>query len=388
MKTKKVLILMTTVLTLSLLTSANVFAANLKEVNTQIGNAQNVTSIKTEINAVKKLEIFKTLSSAYDLKSKAIMQRDSLDKLNELYLSGSSILKYETKERANKYKQYEESLGISIKSFDSNITIKDMHYNENNKYEVYLSEYINFSWSYLNSNEKNTSEMEVNHIVTLDDLGVKPIIIADVYNEGISHNMESPDFKNYVQATAMSQESNIPQNTNVSISPEYEPGTKSYLRNSAKWYADNYWNSSNPSYVNFISEDSDCANFVSQCLAKGGMPQTSYTSGDNYWWYNSNASGNKYSKSNITWRYCPSQVAYILAHSGVVGTASTVKIGDLVYYKWNSSDAWGHVAIVTGFASNGAPLVSAHTNAVHNVPWNMGAAVTRFVKISDTFLLK
>lgn len=59
-------------------------------------------------------------------------------------------------------------------------------------------------------------------------------------------------------------------------------------------------------------------------------------------------------------------------------TSSSLSRGDIIYYDWTGDGIWDHVAIVTGFDSSGAPLVSCHTTDYHNIKWNYGGSSCKY----------
>src|SRR5690606_38990219 len=55
-----------------------------------------------------------------------------------------------------------------------------------------------------------------------------------------------------------------------------------YDRRRAVAYAEKYWNSANP---NFLEFEVDCTNYVSQCLLAGGAPMNYTGRREAGWWY-------------------------------------------------------------------------------------------------------
>ena len=131
-----------------------------------------------------------------------------------------------------------------------------------------------------------------------------------------------------------------------------------YDASAAVSYAHTYWQSYNPNYTDCNPLGGDCANFVSQSLYAGGIPQ------DGTWKPGSSA-----------WQYCPSMVAYFSERYRVIdyADADDIKVGNPVFY-WNtSSNRWSHAAICTGFSGN-TPLVTAHNKDRLDVDWRLGGA--------------
>ena len=130
-------------------------------------------------------------------------------------------------------------------------------------------------------------------------------------------------------------------------------------------YADQWAMSRNSAYV--FHEGVDCANFVSQSMAAGGLPQTS-----------------TWRPESLAWVQCQAQIAYLGStySQAVAASASNVKQGNPVYYDWQGDGHYDHAAICVGTDAAGNPIVDAHTNARYHVSYNMGAAITKTVDIA------
>lgn len=131
-----------------------------------------------------------------------------------------------------------------------------------------------------------------------------------------------------------------------------------YSYTDAVAYAKKYWSSYNSNYTNYNSLGGDCANFVSQCLYAGGVPQDSswkpYTS---------------------AWVSCSAQLNYFKSKGYTVkdyASASDIKPGNPIYYYDDSSIS--HVAICVGYSSDGTPLVAAHNTNHWGHEWTLGGA--------------
>lgn len=120
-------------------------------------------------------------------------------------------------------------------------------------------------------------------------------------------------------------------------------------------YADKYCKNYNRNYKEYRGVD--CANFVSQCLYAGGMPQTSD-------WY----------PQSVNWINVMGHIRHFKEY-GIFLTASNanVKYGNPVYYDWNGNGTYDHVGICVGRNASGMPVVDAHTSNVYHVPWSMGS---------------
>lgn len=132
----------------------------------------------------------------------------------------------------------------------------------------------------------------------------------------------------------------------------------------------------NPAYVNFASDNADCANYVSQCLRAGGMTfdyganGTKGASDSDDWWYDGSRSGSKENKSAISWRYVPSMINYwnkVRGCSYVSATKTNVYPGNPVFH--SGTGGYNHVGICVGYNYNDVPIINAHTSDVYHVPY-------------------
>lgn len=130
-------------------------------------------------------------------------------------------------------------------------------------------------------------------------------------------------------------------------------------------YADQWAMSHNSAYV--FHNGVDCANFVSQSMAAGGLPQTS-----------------TWRPESVAWVNCQAQITYLGStySPAVAASASTVKQGDPVYYDWQGDGHYDHAAICVGTDAAGNPVVDAHTTARYHVFYDMRAASTKTVGIA------
>ncbi|MCD8511957.1 MAG: amidase domain-containing protein [Bacillus sp. (in: Bacteria)] len=129
-----------------------------------------------------------------------------------------------------------------------------------------------------------------------------------------------------------------------------------YDRLAVVQYAERWWNEYNPNFKRF---DSDCTNYVSQCIHAGGVPMKGFPDQANGWWY-----------KNSQWSY-----SWTVAHAFrwyVSGTKSGINVqevsspdqllrGDVICYDFNGDGNWQHTTIVVAKDGDGMPLVNAHT---------------------------
>lgn len=125
----------------------------------------------------------------------------------------------------------------------------------------------------------------------------------------------------------------------------------------------------NPAYPNYAASDSDCANYVSQCLKAGGLPNDlngDTTRNDTIyeWWYHSGT-------SSTTWRYVPSMISYFTQEgcAPIAATKANVYPGNPVLHYSTTKNEYNHVGICVGYNYNDVPIINAHTRDVYHVPY-------------------
>jgi len=123
----------------------------------------------------------------------------------------------------------------------------------------------------------------------------------------------------------------------------------------------------------------DCTNFASQVLWYGGLKTRRGGAGDPGWW---SEGGCRSWNSSGSWRQVFPLIHELLSVSRrgeVVQDIRRLNVGDLIFYRLRDSAkgyacpqeaTYNHTAIVSGFARDGAPQVSYHSNDALHVPWN------------------
>lgn len=132
-----------------------------------------------------------------------------------------------------------------------------------------------------------------------------------------------------------------------------------YNADKAIAYANKYWKHYNHRYTEY--RGLDCANFVSQCLNAGGMPQ------EDGWFPNS-----------LSWINVPAHIRHFKEYGAfLTASNSNVRRGNPVYYDWHGDGVYDHTTLCVGTNSSGMPVVDGHTTNVFHVPWRMGSGGRR-----------
>jgi hypothetical protein len=150
-----------------------------------------------------------------------------------------------------------------------------------------------------------------------------------------------------------------------------------YNRTAAGNYADQ-WAHSRNSYYNSYSND--CANFASQVLAAGGLPQRGWNKYDSYaWFYNASLRVNSNTWSATDWMN-----QFFSNYSGsdfqLYGTVESLKKGDILLMQLpgNSIPSHARVIVGSGYSQEGVwypvgtygLLADQHTDDRKRVLWN------------------
>ena len=223
------------------------------------------------------------------------------------------------------------------------------------------------------------------HKITLSAEGDSFRIMSDEYDEtdifGISTISDStkanPDeidrILSYdIESGNVSGEAVLNEETASLLSPNYY---ESYNPYQAVEYADTYWSNYNPAYYNFGSLGGDCANFTSQCINAGGMPQVQGSSyGVDGWFYITS------SNRSATWTGAGQLRVWMANNRGLQVTAnnSNVWLGSPVFYNSNA-----HAVICVGRDSSGTAIIDSHTRDRYHALWNYyGASTTQTVQLT------
>lgn len=131
----------------------------------------------------------------------------------------------------------------------------------------------------------------------------------------------------------------------------------------------------------------DGVNFVSHALRAGGIPLRKPGADPSGWWW-LEKHGNDWDYS-LSWVRPGPFLQQVRSWGGTeVASVRELRLGDLIFYRWKSSDSWQHVAMVTNFAEDGTPLISSHSGDFLNQPWSMthvdkGITDWLFIRLPD-----
>ncbi len=140
-----------------------------------------------------------------------------------------------------------------------------------------------------------------------------------------------------------------------------------YSRDKAIAYADQWCLKRNRAqYSDYSNVGGDCANFVSQCLAAGGMPVNGSTFYDG--WH----------KNSLSWINVMAQIKHFKNYGTyMIATKENTLKGNPVYFDWNGDGTWDHATICVGKNASGTPIIDSHTADLYHATWSYDSAKNR-----------
>ena len=313
----------------------------------------------------------------------------------------SSAVQKETAQRTVAILDFEKRVGINILDAESTIRYEEdyIRHNEDGTVTVYLYEWTFFDYDDLSDNVQtvDVSGYGVYHKVTLEAVCETYSILTDEYdesdmlgictmNQSTEDELIAMDYEPVELANAAWEELQKEMASTDENSPKTREMYASYNPDAAAAYADQYvYNGAtggsvyegyyNSAYANFNSVGGDCANYTSQSIYAGGMPQVVGTPyGTDGWYYktSTNRSG--------TW----TSTIYLRTWMGnnrgtkVTASNSTVFKGSPVFY----NDA--HTTICVGKNSAGTPIINSHNKDVYHGVWNYWGSGTTYTTVQLT----
>lgn len=294
----------------------------------------------------------------------------------------------EEADRCTTIKEKNMSIGIEVLSADTDMQVNGATYDENGLIKIDVYEWTDFSYDDLTNDVVGEDEagIGVYHVMLVDPETGK--ILRDAYDEGPATGVASSDYMEMFGDPLWVRQSKLSEQ----IEEEESDRTLMYTRyagynpDACVAYADsyvyhgaaggrNYENYYNGAYTNFNPYGGDCANYTSQSINAGGMPQVSCnTYGTSGWFYVN--SGNR----SATWTGAPQLRTWMANNRGQVvnGPAdSQVFKGSPCFYDWaNGGASYDHATICVGTNSAGRAIINSHNYDYYHYVFNYGGYVS------------
>ncbi len=210
----------------------------------------------------------------------------------------------------------------------------------------------------------NVSGFGTEHYITLEKGEDGYIIVSDEYDETPTTGMNTLSDERKAEAAELSEE--IIEDETATLSYTHYP---SYNVTAAVAYSDKYALNYNTAYYNFASLGGDCANFTSQCIYAGGMPQVVGSQyGTNGWYYK------KSNDRSATWTGANQLCNWMANNRGnriVKASSAQIFKGSPVFFDWENDGKWNHATFCVGRNSEGSPIINGHTSDQYHAKVDM-----------------
>ena len=246
-----------------------------------------------------------------------------------------------------------KKLNIHIMEADHNIRIDEVK-KDDDSYTVFAYEWMFYDYDDLDTEGVvvNTAGFGVEHILTLVLDESKYVVANDVYDESNRSGVCT------VNKTQTDPNIEVELMEDETVQGDLSLFSTNYYANydvkAAIAYSDKYALNYNPSYYNFESLGGDCANFVSQCISAGGMPQVECEQyGTSGWFYKTS------SNRSATWTGAHQLRNWMAGNRGVLisnPTNSQLFAGSPLFINNGA-----HALFCVGRNAEGSAIYSAHT---------------------------
>ncbi len=293
--------------------------------------------------------LFETINEYFDIRLKSLVENEAVQ--NKIL--SEDVAKTETVRREG-LKNHWNNLNVSVVDADHNIRVDRIEQDEES-YVVYVYEWVFYDYTDQDFDGKTTdvSGFGVEHILYMDKTGDDYLILDDKYDElelsGVcTVELNEIVTEENVDETADCFDSETATLYSTNFYADYDV-------DAVIAYSDKYALNYNTAYYNFNPNGGDCANFVSQCISAGGMPQVVCdTYGTSGWFYK--ASNNR----SATWTGAPQLKTWMANNRGVLiaNPTSAQMYAGSPFFSNNS----GHAMLCVGNNTAGSPIFSAHNS--------------------------
>lgn len=327
-------------------------------------------NIYSESNSQISADAYNLVDSYFDIR-----EQDYLGRQTTLYSDDELSLSVEVKtiseNRLALVETMQERMNVDIIDAETTWIINSVETSGDNVImEVYEWTFYNYDDLSDNIVAYDLSGYGVTHVITLVDIDGEYQMLSDVYQDDL---LEIPTSYSGIDENYEEDDTEVGATISALVS--------TYDTDAVTEYADKYATSYNGAYYDF-SEWGDCANFTSQSIAAGGMPQVVGTVyGTNGWYYKTS------SNRSATWTGASQLRTWMANNYGTLvnsPSASQVYVGSPVFYDWEDDASWDHAAICVGINSAGTPIINSHTTDYYHMKWNYGYSYTYYSTVQLT----
>lgn len=338
-------------------------------------------------NTLEKEELTNVLNSINNARSKLFMAGD-LRELENYYDTTQNNGKWSMEHEIRRIKylrDWAKNRGIEFIDITSNVKIKKITHKDE-KIRLFFDEVYQFKYTYTShSNEiVNLFGVKLTHTSEIIKRDGQWLVSKDWYLDCFEDGMGA--YSGQFADNTIAKESKKTDTQSVNL---YKTSLK---RDMAVEYANKYcgvdWASGstgsyNKKYRNYNGIGGDCTNYISQCL---GDEEGGSLNQDGTWFCHYSKFGG--SNGSSAWVNAANFKNYLIysgkgrliakgtfkqltdQNSDGSNAVSRLQVGDIISYE--KKGKIDHNAIVTGFDSQGYPLVNTHTIDRYQVPWDLG----------------
>lgn len=289
----------------------------------------------------------------------------------------------------------EERMLIDIVSANITLTINKAEVVDG-KYRLFVNEWTFYDYDDLEVDgiTLDVSGYGVDHDIVFVQSGLTWLIESDTYLDDMLESavfLESESSGKtlkdggLLQAGLKSVTGDLSQTTKYTRYSAYNP--QEAVTYSDKWVyhgataSTNYSSYYNPAYYNFNDLGGDCANYTSQSIYAGGMPQVVGTAyGSDGWYYKTS------SNRSATWTGAKQLRSWMGANRGamVTATASSSWMGCPMFVDWTADGVYDHAYFCVGLNTSGTPIINSHNYDKYHVKWNYGGSGCNYSTVQLT----
>lgn len=243
-----------------------------------------------------------------------------------------------------------------------------------------LVEAIVYAWTFIDYEDKGhlcTMGIGIWHRLKFSTDHGKIVLIQDDYDEGPGSYMRSSTYSDEQPVVAPTtwggvtiDEQNMQVFQTSSVSSYNVQNMVTYA-DQWVWHGNDGYNHEsayNPAYKNFNPDGGDCANYESQCLSVGGIPQVAGA-----WEYKFNGPGTQDDSWSSSWISTTAHRTYFGGLGQIVDnpTANDIIPGNPIYMDWDDGKpaSWQHTTICVGTNAAGTHLINCHNIDSWRRPW-------------------
>ena len=288
------------------------------------------------------------------------------------------------RERHDMIRDFAKRMGFDI--VDSKVTVlfddASVSRNVDETMTISAYEWTFFDYRYPNSSSIDTSGIGTWHKITFSKNKNEISVIMDEYDESDMFGICTIQDSTYKPIATLNMTDDLSRP--VEKDKEHEGDDyatryafyTSYNVSNVVSYADQYWYNYNPAYANFNDVGGDCANYTSQSIFAGGMPQVVGTPyGMDGWYYKTSTD------RSATWTSAWRLRDWMAANRGKLITSpsnSQVFKGSPVFYNDD------HATICVGRDSSGTAIINSHNYDKYHVVWNYWGSGTTYYTVQLT----